>query len=79
MLRTCRFWWRHGVIYDFDKNIKSVDIILKSFHNSGEPTLEPMSDWEKHSADKGHWHVGSTCLSIKDIEFLYKRVKNYSA
>jgi hypothetical protein len=59
----------------FDKNIKSVDIILKSFHNSGEPTLEPMSDWEKHSADKGHWHVGYTCLSMKDIEFLYKKSK----
>jgi hypothetical protein len=59
----------------FDKNIKSVDIMLKSFHNIGEPTIEPMSDWEKHSADKGHWQAEPTCLSMKDIEFLYKKSK----
>lgn len=34
---------------------------------------EPMDEWEKHSADKGHWQMEITCMGMDDIEFLHRK------
>lgn len=35
--------------------------------------MEPMDEWEKHSADKGHWQMEITCMGMDDIEFLHRK------
>lgn len=57
----------------FNKETKTVDITVMIFHNTGEPTMEPMDEWEKHSADKGHWQMEITCMGMDDIEFLHRK------
>lgn len=57
----------------FNKETKTVDIDLTMFHRNDTPTLEPMSEDVKYSASYGHWQRGITCLSLEEIEFLYKK------
>nr|DAP60659.1 MAG TPA: hypothetical protein [Caudoviricetes sp.] len=57
----------------FNKETKTVDITVMIFHNTGEPTMEPMDEWEKHSADKGHWQMEITCMGMDDIKFLHRK------
>ena len=57
----------------FNKGTKTVDITVMIFHNTGEPTMEPMDEWEKHSAAKGHWQMEITCMGTDDIEFLHRK------
>lgn len=46
---------------------------ISMLFNTGEPTMEPMDEWEKHSADKGHWQMEITCMGMDDIEFLHRK------
>lgn len=59
----------------FNKETKTVDIILSMFHRKDELTLEPTNENAKYSAEYGHWQREITCLGLNDIEFLYKKSK----
>lgn len=57
----------------FNKELKCVDIVQMNFQSSGEPILEPMNENVRYSAKHGHWQMVFPCLSIEDIDFLYKK------